>query len=230
MQSKCCVLCYYSVIQSSPGRHKLPARRYTLNSGITAWGSAEKNWENCVSSEYCKWLFNCNEHGVETVFAASSASISTWYTCKNRTHYENVLLRELPAGAQRKVRKIAWVQSIANQFRMVNGVKINFSASGASISTWYACEKRTHYENLLLRERPAWAKRKVRKIVWVQGIANIFWTMMSTAQKLILLHWVLQSPRDTGTKIQLTIKIYCSENRLQERKEKQRKLCEFRVL
>ena len=45
------------------------------------------------------------------------------------------------------------------------------------------------------------------KIAWVQEIANNFWTVMSTARKLILLHWVLQSPRNTRAKIELTIKI-----------------------
>ena len=53
---------------------------------------------------------------------------------------------------------------------------------------------------------------------------------MSTALKLILLHSVLQSPRDTRAKIELTMKIYSSENRLQERSEKNGKLHEFREL
>ena len=50
------------------------------------------------------------------------------------------------------------------------------------------------------------SSEKSGTVLWVQGIVNDFWTVMSMALKLMSLHQALRSPRDTCAKIELTIK------------------------
>ena len=106
-------------------------------------GEQWKVWNNCVSSGYCNQLLNCNEYGLIINISASSALIFTWYMCKNRSHIKTPDQRTVCRGA---VKSTETFESSGYYKFLLNRkcAEIALAASGASISTWHACEKRTH--------------------------------------------------------------------------------------